>query len=178
MTYIAKPAIDDSEILNHIARDLVIVQDGEPMLKRGMKIATSNGVVHEVSFAQLDGLLNILDTTRKVDTVTPLQYLVQHYDLKDMVTLGKDGWTVPTYTIMVMADTKTVRLEGTLTRPGSIDKVFTFALGGFDFIQQLSLARVIAGVNDAFEQLIGTFDASYTFKTGPEGTKVFSGVGL
>lgn len=178
MTYIAKPAIDDSEILNHIARDLVLVKDGETMLKRGMKIATSNGVVHEISFAQLDGLLNILDTTREIETVTPLQYLIQHYALDDMIAIGKEGWLVPEYVIVLMAENKTVRLEGILSRTGSVNKEFSYALGGFDFIQQLSLARVIAGTNEAFKQLIGTFDASYTYRTGPEGSKVTSGVGL
>jgi hypothetical protein len=181
MTYIAKPNIDDNEVLNHIARDMLTTnQEGQTMLKRRVRVATENGVIHELSFSQMDGLLNILDTTREIPVVSPLQYIIQTYNLEDLVHLGKDGWIVPEYTVMVIATNPTpmVRFEGKLIRHGSMDKEFAFALGGFDFIQQLSLARCIAKVDERFEQVTGTFDVDYTFTTGPEGTKVFTGVGL
>lgn len=179
MTYIAKPNIDDNEVLNHIARDMLTTNpEGQTMLKRRVRVATENGVIHELSFAQMDGLLNILDTTREIPVVSPLQYIIQTYNLEDLVHLGKDGWMVPEYTVMVMGEARTVRFEGKLTRQGSMDKEFTFALGGFDFIQQLSLARCIANVDPRFEQVTGTFDVNYTFTTGPEGTKVYTDVGI
>lgn len=178
MTYIAKPVIDDSDVLNHIARDLVITKGETIKLHRRFKLVTEDGIIHEVSFTQLDGLLNILDSTRDTPPVTPLQYLVQHYGLQDLVDLGKDDWIVPTYDIAVLADTKTVRLEGLLTRVGYVEKEFFFALGEFDFIQQLSLARCIAGLNDEFKPLIGTFDVSYMFTTGPDGMQVTTDIGV
>ncbi|ABY62837.1 hypothetical protein ST201phi2-1p002 [Pseudomonas phage 201phi2-1] len=179
MTLIAKPAVPDTEVLNHIGRDLLLKdEDGSFKLQRHLKILTEEGLVHQVSFAQVDGLLNILDSTRETPPCSPLQYLITHYDLKDLVELGKDGWLVPEYQVVVMHSSKTVRFEGKLTRVGSIDKEFTFALGGFDFIQQLSLARCIASLGKEFEQVIGTFDCTYVFKTGPDGISVSTDIGV
>lgn len=178
MTFIAKPKIDDPEVLNHIARDLLVEKDGDFKLKRSLKVITSEGVVHEISFAQADGLLNILDSTRETPPCTPLQYLINLYDLKDMVAHGMDDWLVPEYTVVLMAETKTVRFEGRLSRMGYQDKEFSYALGGFDFIQQLSLARCIASMGEQFKPLIGTFDCSYRFHTGPDGLSVNSNIGI
>lgn len=178
MTYISKPAIDDPEVLNHIARDLLVEVNGEHKLKRRLRVITEEGIIHEISFAQADGLLNILDSTRETPPCTPLQYLVQAYDLKDLVTLGQDGWLVPEYSVILMHSTKTVRFEGRLSRVGSVDKEFTFALGGFDFVQQLSLARCVASMGKEFKDFIGTFDVDYRFKTGPDGISVSPDIGV
>lgn len=178
MTYIAKPVTTDSEVLNHIGRSLVVQEGEEFKLKRYFKVLTDDGVAHEVTFSQMDGLINILDTSRSVPPVTPVQYLVVQYDLKDLVALGEQGWVVPEYMIILMAETKTVRLEGLLRKGGHVDKEFTFALGGFDFLQQLSLARCIAALNKDLETVIGTFDLSYRFQTGPEGTVISTEIGV
>lgn len=178
MTYIPKPNIDDPEVLNHIARDMLVELNGEFKLKRRLRVITEDGIIHEISFAQADGLLNIVDSSRETPPCSPLQYLVQAYDLKDLVALGKEGWVVPEYTVIVMQSTKTVRFEGLLSRPGAVDKEFTFALGGFDFIQQLSLARCIASMGKEFKDFIGTFDVDYCFKTGPDGISVSPGTGV
>lgn len=178
MTFIAKPAVPDTEVLNHIARDLLIEEDGTFKLKRQLNVLTSEGMVHELSFAQADGLLNILDSTRDTPPCTPLQYLIAHYGLQDLIDLGMDDWIVPEYTVVVMHTTKTVRFEGRLTRVGYVDKEFTFALGGFDFIQQLSLARCIASMGKEFKDIIGTFDCTYKFTTNPEGVSVTTDIGV
>lgn len=178
MTYIAKPAVPDTEVLNHIARDLLIKENDEYKLQRHLKVVTSEGLVHEISFAQADGLLNILDSTRDTPPCTPLQYLIAHYGLQDLTDLGMEGWIVPEYTVIVMHSNKTVRFEGKLSRVGSVDKEFTFALGGFDFVQQLSLARCIASMGKEFKDVIGTFDCTYKFSTGPEGVTVTTDIGV
>jgi len=178
MTLIAKPAVPDTEVLNHIGRDLLVKDADGFKLQRHLKILTGEGLVHEVSFAQVDGLLNILDSTRETPPCSPLQYLIAHYDIKDLVELGKEDWLVPEYKVVVLHNAKTVRFEGKLSRVGSVDKEFAFALGGFDFIQQLSLARCIASLGKEFEQIIGTFDCSYVFKTGPDGISVSTDIGV
>lgn len=178
MTFIAKPAIDDSEVLNHIARDLVIEKDGNVQLKRSLRIATGSGVTHEISFAQADGLLNILDSTREVPPCTPLQYLIDQYNLSDLVEMGKEDWLVPEYRIVVMGNDKVVRFEGKLTRYGYEPKEFTYALGGFDFIQQFSLARCISMIGKEFEPVYGTFDCNYAFISSPDGLSVSSDIGI
>lgn len=178
MTYIATPVIQDSEVLNSIARDLLFKEDEQIKLKRYFKVVTEDGVIHEITFNQLDGIINILDSTREVPPITPLQYLVAQYDLKDLVELGEQEWVVPRYRIVLMSDTKTIRLEGLLTKFGHTDKEFTFALGGFDFLQQLSLARCIALLDTKFADMVGTFDVSYLFEFSPEGISISSHIGV
>lgn len=174
MTFIAKPVIEDSHVLNHIARDLLVPTDDPNVtnLRRGFKILTEDGVVHDVTFSQLDGLINILDLHRPVADITPLQYLIQAYDIKDLVLMGQDGWAVSEYSIEVLHVPKTVRFDGTLIRGDEPEKVFAFALGEFDFIQQFSLSRVIAAQNEQLESVAGTFDFSYSYHWGPTGTRV------
>lgn len=172
MTYIAAPVTQDSEVLNDIARDLIVKTDdpNKTMLRHALKVVTSDGVVHEVGFGQLDGLMNILDKTREFETsVTPLQYLIQLYKLDDLVEMGVAEWLVSEYSITVMHANKTVRFEGTLTKSGHSDKEFTFALGGFDFIQQFALSRVISLMNPQLKDVAGTYDYSYTYTYGPKG---------
>lgn len=178
MTFIAKPVVPDTEVLNHIGRDLLIKEGDEFKLQRRIKIVTSEGLVHDISFAQADGLLNILDSTRETPPCSPLQYLIAHYGLTDLVELGKEEWVIPEYTIVLMHNTKTVRFEGKLSRASYVDKEFTYALGGFDFIQQLSLARCIASLNKDFEPVIGTFDVTYKFSYGPEGINITTDIGV
>lgn len=176
MTLITKPVVADSEILNDIARDLLIPSDNpnETLLRRSFKVVTEEGVIHDVTFEQMDGLVNILDLKRETPHITPLQYLVTAYGLDDMVTMGLDGWAVTEYSISVLHQARTVRLEGVLRREGSVDKEFTFALGGFDFIQQFSLSRVISGQRPEFKDVAGTFDMSYTFTYSPTGYTLHS----
>lgn len=178
MTFISKPVIDDSEVLNHIARDLLLTNGEISKLQRRFKVLTGDGIVHEVSFSQMDGLLNILDSTRDIPQITPLQYLVQHYNLQDLVEMGKAGWNSPSYHITVLADIKKVRLDGILAKENYLDKEFTFALGEFDFIQQISLARCIATLDEQLKPVIGTFDVNYKFTFGPEGLKVTTDIGV
>lgn len=178
MTFIPKPAVPDTEVLNHIGRDLIVKEDDQFKLQRSLKVLTSEGMVHDITFSQADGLLNILDTTRETPPCSPLQYLIAHYDITDLVEHGKDEWVVPEYTVVVMHNNKTVRFEGLLTRVGYVDKEFTFALGGFDFIQQLSLARCIASLSKDLEPIIGTFDCTYKFSFGPKGINVTTDIGI
>lgn len=171
MTYIAKPVVTDSAVLNHIARDLLVPGDKpeEIGLRRYFKVVTEDGVIHDVTFAQMDGLVNILDLSRETPHITPLQYLVTAYGLEDLVEMGRDGWAVTEYNINVLHLARTVRLEGVLHKPGSVDKVFSFALGEFDFIQQFSLSRVIASQREELKVVAGTFDMSYEFTYDPKG---------
>lgn len=171
MTYIAKPVVADSAVLNHIARDLLIPSDtpNETMLRRSFKVVTEDGVIHDVTFEQIDGLVNILDLNRETPFITPLQYLVTAYNLEDLVQMGRDGWAVTEYNITVMHLARTVRLDGVLHKEGSVDKEFTFALGEFDFIQQFSLGRVISAQREELKVVAGTFDMSYTFSYDPKG---------
>ncbi len=178
MTHLAKPIVPDTEVLNHIARDLLVKEGDDFKLKRSLKVVTSEGMVHDITFAQADGLLNILDSERDTPPCTPLQYLISHYGINELVELGKDEWVVPEYTVTVMHTTKTVRFEGKLTRTGYVDKEFTFALGKFDFIQQLSLARCIASMGKEFEQIVGTFDCTYKFSMGPKGLSITTDIGV
>ena len=176
MTYIAKPVVADSVILNHIARDLLTPSEdpNKTLLRRSFKVITEDGVIHDVTFEQMDGLVNILDLNRETPSITPLQYLVTAYDLEDLVAMGRDGWAVTDYTIQVLHLARTVRLEGVLHKEGSVDKVFTFALAEFDFIQQFSLSRTIAQQREEFKEVAGTFDMSYTYTYGPTGFTLFS----
>lgn len=171
MTLITKPVIADSEVLNHIARDLLVPSEkpNEVLLRRSFKLVTEDGVIHDVTFEQMDGLVNILDLSRETPLITPLQYLVTAYGMDDLVTMGKDGWAVTEYSIDVLHQARTVRLEGVLAKEGSVDKEFSFALGGFDFIQQFSLSRVISSQREELKPVAGTFDMSYTFTYGPTG---------
>lgn len=171
MTLIAKPAIDDNNVLNEIARDCLVTTDdpNTTMLRRGFKLLTEDGVVHELSFAQLDGLINILDLSRDVAGITPLQYVITTYDIQDLLDMGSAGWLVPEYSITVMHNIKTVRFDGRLTQVGHVDKEFSFALGDFDFIQQFSLSRVISTQAEQLKVAAGTFDMSYVYTFGPEG---------
>lgn len=172
MTFIAKPVIEDSHVLNHIARDLLVPTEDKDktMLRRAFKLVTEDGVVHEVSFNQIDGLVNILDLHREVADITPIQYLTQAYDIKDLTAMGEQGWAVSEYTLEVLHGPKTVRFDGTLVRnPEDGEKVFSFALGEFDFIQQFSLSRIIAAQAERLSPVAGTFDYSYTFHWGPKG---------
>lgn len=176
MTFIAKPIIQDNHILNDVARDCLVITDdpNKVMLRRGFKVLTEDGVIHELTFSQLDGLINILDLSRDISGITPLQYLTATYDIQDLMDLGKDGWVVPSYTIIVMHSNRTVRFEGTLTKPSHVDKMFTFALGDFDFIQQFSLSRTIAAQDERLKDVASTFDMSYTYKVTPEGLSLTS----
>lgn len=171
MTYIPKPIVDDSDVLNHVARDLVVYTDdpAKVLLKRYLKVVTEDGIVHDLTFAQLDGLINILDTARETPPVTPLQYLIQAYGLDDLTELGTQGWAVSEYIVTVMHNAKTVRFEGTLIKEGFVNKEFSFALGGFDFIQQFSLSRTISAQNEQLAEVAGTFDMTYVFSYGPNG---------
>lgn len=173
MTYIAEPAITDNHVLNHIARDLIRVGDepGKTFLRKALRIATEDGVLHELSFNQLDGLLNILDQNRTVIEITPLQYLVQLYNLEEMIELGRTGWEVTEYDIILIQASKTIRFEGKLNSPGFNEKIFKFALGGFDFVQQFSLSRIIAAQNEKLSMVAGTYDMDYRYSYGPEGIK-------
>lgn len=174
MTLIAKPVINDSPVLNHIARDL-LVDANDPAntkLKRYFKVLTEDGVVHDISFGQLDGLINILDLSRETPKITPLQYLIQAYDISDLTEMGTNNWLVSEYTITVLHSAKTVRFEGILKKAEHVDKEFSFALAEFDFIQQFSLSRVIASQNEQLKSIAGTFDYSYTFSFGPNGIRV------
>lgn len=166
MTYITKPTIEDSQILNEVARDLLIVDAGVTKLIKRFKVLTEDGVVHELSFNQLDGLINILDPNRSTAKITPLQYLVNHYGINDLIELGRQEWYVASYSIAVLADPKTVRFDGVMSKAGEVNKIFSFALGGFDFIQQLSLAKCIAAQHDDFSVIIGTYDVSYLYHFG------------
>ena len=174
MTYIAKPIIVDNHILNDVARDCLIKTEdpNKTMLRRGFKVLTEDGVVHELTFAQMDGLINILDLSRDVSGITPLQYLCQTYALQDLVEMGEAGWVVPEYTITVMHVSKTVRFEGLLSKGGHADKLFSFALGDFDFIQQFSLSRVIANQHETLDPVKGTFDLSYEYSWGADGMRM------
>lgn len=177
MTYIAKPVLTDSPVLNHIARDLLIPSDDPNLiqLRRSFKLVTEDGIIHDVTFEQIDGLVNILDLNRATDCpITPLQYLVTAYNLEDLVTMGRDGWAVTEYSIQVMHQARAVRLEGVLHKEASVDKVFTFALGEFDFIQQFSLSRIISDQHEDLKVVAGTFDMSYTFSYGPHGFTINS----
>lgn len=171
MTLITKPVLTDSEVLNHIARDLLIPSENpnETKLRRSFKLLTEDGVVHDITFSQIDGLVNILDLHRETPPITPLQYLVTAYGLEDLVEMGRDGWAVTEYSIQVLHLASTVRLDGVLHKEGSVDKVFNFALAGFDFIQQFSLSRVISSQREELKVVAGTFDMSYTFTYDPEG---------
>ena len=171
MTFIAGPVIDDNAVLNDVARDCLVKTDdpNKTMLRRGFKVVTEDGVIHELTFNQLDGLINILDLSREVSGITPLQYISQTYNLTDLIELGKTGWVVPEYSITVLQSTKTVRFEGKLTMEGMVEKIFTFALGDFDFIQQFSLSRVIANQSEKLAEVAGTFDMSYTYTVSPNG---------
>lgn len=171
MTFIAKPIIQDNHILNDVARDCLVPTDNpnQVMLRRGFKLVTEDGVIHELTFSQLDGLINILDLSRDVSGITPLQYLTQTYDIQDLIEMGESGWVVPEYTIVVMHANKTVRFEGKLTKASHVDKLFTFALGDFDFIQQFSLSRCIANQDERLAEVASTFDMSYTYQTTPQG---------
>jgi hypothetical protein len=171
MTYIAKPVVADSAILNHVARDLLVPTD-DPMvinLRRSLKVVTEDGVIHDLTFEQVDGLVNILDLSRETPLITPLQYLVTAYNLEDLVQMGRDGWAVTEYSIQVLHLARTVRLDGVLHKEGSVDKEFTFALGEFDFVQQFSLSRVISAQREELKVVAGTFDMSYTFAYDPQG---------
>lgn len=174
MTYIAKPLVKDSLILNDIGRDLLINTDepNKTLLRRSFKLLTEDGVVHEVSFEQMDGLINILDLGRETPIITPLQYLVTAYGLSDLTSMGEAGWAVSEYIVTVMHNSESVRFEGRLTLPGNVDKVFTYALGGFGFIQQFSLSRVISSQHEKLAEVAGTFDMTYTFSFGPDGIKL------
>jgi hypothetical protein len=174
MTYIAKPIIVDNHILNDVARDCLIKTEdpNKTMLRRGFKLLTEDGIVHELTFAQLDGLINILDLSRDVSGITPLQYLCQTYDLKDLIEMGEAGWVVPEYSIVVLHNAKTVRFEGLLSKGGHTDKLFSFALGDFDFIQQFSLSRVIANQHEQLDAVKGTFDMSYEYSWGVDGMRL------
>lgn len=176
MTFIAKPIVKDNHILNDVARDcLVKTEDpNKTMLRRGFKVLTEDGVIHELTFAQMDGLINILDLTRDVSGITPLQYITQTYDIQDLIEMGINGWVVPEYTIVVMHATKTVRFEGKLTKASHVDKLFTFALGDFDFIQQFSLSRCIASQAEELASVASTFDMSYTLQVNPQGISLSS----
>lgn len=171
MTYIAKSAIPDIEVLNHVSRDLLVSTEdpNRTMMRRYFRVVTEDGVVHDLTFQQLDGLINILDLHREMSTITPLQYLVNSYDLKDMIELGKDGWGVESYTIVVMHNAKAVRFEGTLIKESFTDKIFSFALGDFDFVQQFTLSRIISQQAEALAPTAGTFDFSYSFEYSPKG---------
>ena len=176
MTLIAQPVIKDSPVLNHIARDLLIPDEdpNKTLLKRSFKVVTEDGIIHDVTFEQMDGLINILDLSRVVPRVTPMQYLVTAYNIEDLIEMGRDGWAVTDYEVRVHQKAHLVRFEGVLHKEHSADKIFSFQLGGFDFIQQFSLSRVIADQHEKLKPVAGTFDMSYTFRYGPNGISLES----
>lgn len=171
MTLITKPNIDDNAILNDVARDCIVTTDDptKVMLRKAFKLVTEDGIIHELSFSQLDGLINILDQSRNLSTITPLQYLCSTYDIVDLIELGKSGWIVPEYTATVKHAVKQVEFTGKLTKPSHMDKEFSFVLGDFDFVQQFSFSRVISNQHENLAEVSGTFDLTYRFTFGPAG---------
>lgn len=187
MTYVSTPPKIDNAKLTAVARNLLINADDPTNTKlfKAFNILTEDGAVHQLSFNELEGLINIMDLQRPIDAkIDPTGWLIMTYSLDDLESLLAEGWRVTEYVLTLDAAKRTMSFTGTINHIHCIvghpsydplvkraPKVFEYLLGDFELLQQTALTRVMAGIDPSFGQVAGTFDVSYTFTWGRDGIK-------
>lgn len=182
MTDIATVPGIDNEKLTRVARSLIKDDNGTLKMIKAFQVVVDDEPVM-LSFDELEGLINILDTYRPLKArLEPSQWVILTYQLNDLEQFLKEDWRIVKYSLHVNARTKTLKFSGSIQHIWSIQehpefgkgplrgaKEFEFTLGDFEIIQQMALSRVIALRGPEYEPVAGTIDVSYLYKFGPEG---------
>lgn len=180
----------DNEKLTKLARSL-LRQGTDPddlKLLKAMQVVLPDevgdpGVPATFSFDELEGLINILDTSRPLKAkMDPSQWVVLTYQLEDLERYLEFDWRITSYQLHVNARTKTLKFSGTIAHVFAIPghprygegtpqppKEFEFSMDDFEMIQQIALSRVIAATDYKFDPVAGTFDVSYLYKFSSQG---------
>lgn len=187
------PGIDNTK-LTEVARSLIKHTDNpvETKLLKAFTIIVDGTPPKAVvlSFDELEGLINILDTTRPLKArLEPSQWTIMTYQLDDLEQLLLTGWRITKYQLELDHETKVLSFTGQINHkacipthpdydPAVVDapKLFEYNLGDFEIIQQIAISRVMASRDSKFEPVAGTFDVSWLYSSSPEGVR-FSTIG-
>lgn len=175
------PGIDNAK-LTAVARSLIMNGDdvGNTKLVKALNILIDGTppVKYALSFDELEGLINIMDSTRPIRAkLDPAQWVIMTYQLNDIDNLLVEGYRITNYVIDFDTKTKNIIFTGTIRHFSTIPshaeydptknitaKEFEYTLGDFEILQQLAIARVISTVSPELEGVANMFDFSWKFE--------------
>lgn len=186
MTNIASvPGIDNAK-LNKLARSLLVnLNDPEnvQLVKAVTVLVDGDPQPITVSFDELEGLINIIDTSRPIHVrIDPSQWVIMTYKLEDMTELQEKGYRVVDYVLDLDSVNRILKFNGTMYHTSTIEThpdydpsveisalAFDFVMLDFDMIQQIAITRTMASCDKNFEKVAGTFDVCWIYNASPNG---------
>lgn len=184
------PVNIDNAKLNAVARSMLhdVADPNKTKLSKTFQVMDKSGQAHTFSFEELSYLMAILDRKQPIEGSNDvLNALVTIYALNDLIECIKAGYGVTQYTVKINNKNKSVDLVGKLEKLSTnknhptydpTDKskalVFEYLLEDFDFVQQITLSRLIASLNTSLEEVAFTFDVDYVFEWVRGSVRVYS----